>query len=396
VGQKVNLTMKRSTARILTTHAGVLAGPPEFADIDLQVRTGKPYDMQTYEALRRSSIVKTVRRQAEVGIDIVSDGELGKSRGYPYYSQRITGIEQRALKPGEVPVTVRRSREREAFGEFYEYLQKIDTRLAVPPGTRLICNGPLVHKGLGKLQDELDTFRAALAGVKAEEAFFPVIAPGWLDHFMFNEHYPSDEAFIFAIAEILRPEYKGVVDAGFLLQVDDPGLPDAWPTFIPAPSIEEYRRYAAIRIEALNYALEGIPEAKVRYHVCWGSHHGPHTEDIPLKHIVDLMLKVRAQAYSLEAANARHEHEWKLWREVKLPEGKILIPGVVSHATNVIEHPEVVADRIVRYAGVVGRENVIAGSDCGMGGRVHPQIGWAKLRALSEGAAIASRELWPS
>lgn len=386
--------MKMSTTRILTTHAGVLSGPPEFADIDLQVRTGKAYDKHTYKALRRASIIKTVRRQTDLGIDIVSDGELGKSRGYPYYSQRITGIEQRSLKPGEIPVTVRRSREREAFAEFYEDLQKIDIRFPVPPGTRLVCNGPLRHLGLGELQEELDTFRVALQGVRAEEAFFPVIAPGWLDHFMFNEYYPSDEAFIFAIAEILKPEYQGVVDAGFLLQVDDPGLPDAWPTFIPKPSIEDYRRYAAIRVEALNYALNGIPEEKIRYHVCWGSHHGPHTEDIPLRDIIDLMLKVRAQAYSLEAANARHEHEWKLWREVKLPDGKILIPGVVSHATNVIEHPEVVADRILRYANVVGRENVIAGSDCGMGGRVHPQIGWAKLQALVQGAAIASRELW--
>ncbi|MBM3531204.1 MAG: cobalamin-independent methionine synthase II family protein [Alphaproteobacteria bacterium] len=388
--------MKRSTNRILTTHAGVLSGPPEFADIDLQVRTGKPYDAQDYAARRRDATFKTVRRQADIGIDVVSDGELGKSRGYPYYSQRITGIEQRALRPGEIPVTVRRSRERLEFAEFYDYLQKIDTRLAVPPGTRLVCTAPLVHLGLGKLQEELEAFRAALAHVRCEEAFFPVIAPGWLDHFMFNEYYGSDEEFIYAIADILRPEYRGVVDAGFLLQVDDPGLPDAWPTFIPAPSIEEYRRYAAVRIEALNYALEGIPEDKVRYHVCWGSHHGPHTDDIPLKHIVDLMLKVRAQGYSLEAANARHEHEWKLWRDIKLPEGKILIPGVVGHASNVIEHPELVAERIMRFASVIGRENVIAGTDCGMGGRVHPQIGWAKLQALTEGAALASRELWPA
>jgi len=388
--------MKRSTTRTLTTHAGVLNGPPEFADIDFQVRTGKPYDRQAYESVRRASIIKTVKRQAEIGIDVVSDGELGKSRGFPYYSQRITGIEQRPLKPGEIPVTVRRTRERVEFSEFYDYLAKIDTRLAVPPGTRLVCNGPLVHTSLAPLQAELDTFREALAGVKAEEAFFPVIAPGWLDHFMWNEHYPSDEAFVYALAGILKPEYRAVVDAGFLLQVDDPGLPDAWPTFIPEPSIADYRRYAQIRIEALNWALEGIPEEKVRYHVCWGSQHGPHVNDIALKHIVDLMLSVRAQAYSLEAANARHEHEWKLWREVKLPAGKILIPGVVSHATNVIEHPELVAERIVRFASVVGRENVIAGTDCGMGGRVHPQIGWAKLRALAEGAALASKELWPS
>jgi 5-methyltetrahydropteroyltriglutamate--homocysteine methyltransferase len=386
--------MKRSAGRILTTHAGVLSGPAEFAVIDVQVRTGQAYDQGTYDALRRESVAKTVRRQAELCIDVVSDGELGKSRGYPYYSQRVSGIAQRALRPGEISVSVRRTREREKFQEFYDYLQTIDTRLTVVPGTRMVCNGPLRHLGLGRLHMELQTFREALRDVTVEEAFFPVIAPGWLDHFMFNEYYPDDESFIFAIAEILKPEYQAVVDAGFVLQVDDPGLPDAWPTFFPEPSVEEYRRYAAIRIEALNHALEGIPEDRVRYHVCWGSQHGPHVDDLPLRHIVDLMLKVRAQAYSLEAANVRHEHEWKVWRDVKLPEGKIIIPGVVSHATNVIEHPEVIADRIVRFAKVVGRENVIAGTDCGMGGRVHPQIGWAKLQALTEGAALASKELW--
>jgi 5-methyltetrahydropteroyltriglutamate--homocysteine methyltransferase len=386
--------VKRSSGRVLTTHAGVLPVPPEFAGIDLEVRNGRPYDQAAYDALRQQAVSRTVGLQRDIGMDVVSDGEHGKSRGYPYYSQRISGIEQRPLKAGEVSVSVRRTREREEFKEFYDYLQTIDNRLTVVPGTRTVCTGPLRHLGLGRLQVELDMFRRALREVSVEEAFFPVIAPGWLDHFMFNEYYPDDEAFIFAVAEILRPEYRGVVDAGFVLQVDDPGLPDAWPSFFPEPSVEAYRRYAAIRMEALNHALEGIPEDRVRYHVCWGSQHGPHVNDLPLRHIVDLMLKVRAQAYSLEAANVRHEHEWKIWREVKLPEGKMLIPGVVSHATNVIEHPELIADRIVRFAGLVGRENVIAGTDCGMGGRVHPQIGWAKLKALAEGAQLASRELW--
>ena len=214
-----------------------------------------------------------------------------------------------------------------------------------------------------------------------------VLAPGWLEHFFHNEYYANDEQYFFALADAMKHEYKAVVDAGFILQIDDPALPDTYDMIVPKPTIDEYRKFAEVRVDALNHALRGLPEDRVRYHICWGSWHGPHTHDLPLKHVVDLMLKVNAGAYSVEAANPRHEHEWKIWQNVKLPEGKILIPGVVSHHTNVVEHPEVVADRIVRYAGVVGRENVIAGTDCGMGLRVHPQIAWAKLKALAEGAA---------
>jgi 5-methyltetrahydropteroyltriglutamate--homocysteine methyltransferase len=199
---------------------------------------------------------------------------------------------------------------------------------------------------------------------------------------------------MFALADAIKHEYKAIVDAGFILQIDDPALPDTYDMIVPAPGIEEYRKFAAVRIDAVNHALQGIPEDRVRYHICWGSWHGPHTHDLPLKHVIDLMLRVKAGAYSVEAANPRHEHEWKIWKEARLPEGKILIPGVVSHASNVVEHPELVADRILLYAGLVGRENVIAGTDCGMGMRVHPQIAWAKLKALSEGAALASTELW--
>lgn len=384
--------MKRSTDRILTTHAGTLSGPREFDELDTAMRSGQPYDHKAYGEVLRKAIAETVRRQGDIGIDIVSDGELGKSRGYPYYSQRVSGIEQKQLTGAQVSVSVYRTRETEEFREFYDSLPA--RRSSVVPGTRTVVTGPLQHKGLGKLESELATFKTALEGVKVEEAFFPVLAPGWLDHFMFNEYYPTEETFIYALADILKPEYKAIVDAGFLLQLDDPALPTGWPTFIPAVSIEEYRKYAAIRVEAVNYALAGIPEDRVRYHVCWGSWHGPHTTDLPLSEIVDLLLTVRAQAYSLEAANPRHEHEWRVWRDVKLPEGKILIPGVVSHATNVVEHPQVVADRIIRYGEIVGRENVIAGTDCGMGGRAHPQIGWAKLKALVDGAQLASEELW--
>jgi 5-methyltetrahydropteroyltriglutamate--homocysteine methyltransferase len=237
-------------------------------------------------------------------------------------------------------------------------------------------------------------FKAGLQGANVSDAFFPVLAPGWLDHFLFNEYYKTDEEFIYAIAEAMRPEYQAIVDAGLLLQVDDPGLPDAWPTFFPEPSVADYRKYAQVRIDALNHALKGIPEDRVRYHICWGSQHGPHVDDLPFRHVIDLMLKVKAQGYSFEAANVRHEHEWKLWREVKLPDGKILIPGVVGHATGLVEHPELVADRIVRIAKVVGRENVQAGTDCGLGGRVHASVAWAKLESLVNGARIASKELW--
>jgi 5-methyltetrahydropteroyltriglutamate--homocysteine methyltransferase len=233
-----------------------------------------------------------------------------------------------------------------------------------------------------------------MAETGADEAFMCVLAPGWLEHWLYNEYYKSDEEYLFALADAMKHEYKAIVDAGFILQLDDPGLPDTYDMIVPAPSIEEYRRFAEIRVEALNHALKGLPEDRVRYHICWGSWHGPHTHDLPLKHVVDLMLRVTAQAYSVEAANPRHEHEWKVWKDVKLPEGKLLLPGVVSHASNVVEHPELVADRIIQYAELVGRENVIASTDCGMGGRVHHQIGWAKLRSLVEGARMATEQLW--
>jgi 5-methyltetrahydropteroyltriglutamate--homocysteine methyltransferase len=220
------------------------------------------------------------------------------------------------------------------------------------------------------------------------------LAPGWLEHFFHNEYYRNDEEYVFALADAFRHEYKAIVDGGFILQIDDPALPDTYDMIVPNPSIEEYRKFAAVRIDALNHALAGLPEDRIRYHICWGSWHGPHTHDLPLKHVVDLMLRVKAGAYSVEAANPRHEHEWKVWKDVKLPDGKLLIPGVVSHASNVVEHPELVADRIVQYANLVGRENVIAGTDCGLGLRVHPQIALAKLRSLAEGAALATKELW--
>jgi 5-methyltetrahydropteroyltriglutamate--homocysteine methyltransferase len=243
---------------------------------------------------------------------------------------------------------------------------------------------------------DVENLKAATQASGPKDAFMTSIAVGSVEMFCRgqDDHYKRPEAFLDAIAKAMAVEYRAIVDAGFVLQLDDPGLPDTWDMLDPQPSVEEYKRYAMVRVEALNQALQDIPEDRVRYHICWGSWHGPHTTDIPLRDIVDVMLKVRAQAYSVEAGNVRHEHEYKVWRDVKLPQGKILIPGVVSHATNVVEHPELVADRLVTFAKAVGRENVIAGTDCGLGGRVHPQIAAAKLQALSAGARLATGQLW--
>jgi 5-methyltetrahydropteroyltriglutamate--homocysteine methyltransferase len=285
-----------------------------------------------------------------------------------------------------------RTGERIEFADFYKTLNW------PTPTERVVCTGPVSYIGNEEVKKDTSLFKAALseAAVKVEEAFMCVLAPGWLEHFFHNEHYRNDEEFLFALADAMKHEYKAIVDAGFVLQIDDPALPDTYDMIVPTPSIEEYRKIAVVRVEALNRALEGLPEDRIRYHICWGSWHGPHTHDLPLEHVVDLMLKVKAGAYSVEAANPRHEHEWKIWKRVKLPESKILIPGVVSHATNVVEHPEVVADRIARFANLVGRERVVAGTDCGLGMRVHPQIARAKLKALADGAALATKALWAS
>jgi 5-methyltetrahydropteroyltriglutamate--homocysteine methyltransferase len=365
--------MKHSTDRILTTHAGRLDAQPGFRDVG-------------------EAITHVIRKQAEAGIDIVNDGEVGKTGfGVSYYGRRLSGLSTRKLKPDEPAFMALQTGERLEFAEFYKELSFM---ASIPE--RAVVSGPIAFTGQEEVRKDLALVRASLAesGVRPEETFLCVLAPGWLEHFFLNEHYASDEEYIFALADAMKHEYKAVVDAGFILQIDDPALPDTYDMILPTPSIEEYRKFAEVRVEALNHALKGLPEDRVRFHICWGSWHGPHTHDLAFEHLVDLMLKIKAGAYSIEAANARHEHEWKIWRDVKLPEGKILIPGVVTHHTNVVEHPELVADRIVRYAELVGKENVIAGTDCGMGFRVHPQIAWAKLKTLAEGARLASKQLW--
>jgi 5-methyltetrahydropteroyltriglutamate--homocysteine methyltransferase len=385
--------MRRSDHRILTTHAGRLEGPPELTKLSRDVMAGQLADVNALRPAVQRGIVDVIRRQAGAGVDVISDGEVGKFGfgSLAYYGRRLSGLTTRPLKPGEAPFMALETNERIEFAEFYKDLQFLPT-----PSQRVVCSGAVTYIGQQEIQADIQLFKLALteANVRTEDAFMCVLAPGWLEHFFYNEYYATDDEYLFALADAIKHEYKAIVDAGFILQIDDPALPDTYDMIVPAPGIDEYRKFAAVRIDAVNHALQGIPEDRVRYHICWGSWHGPHTHDLPLKHVIDLMLRVKAGAYSVEAANPRHEHEWKIWKETRLPEGKILIPGVVSHASNVVEHPELVADRILLYASLVGRENVIAGTDCGMGMRVHPQIAWAKLKALSEGAALASKELW--
>ena len=382
--------MKRSTDSILTTHTGRLDAPQDLGEMTRALARGESGDAAAHKARLRSAIGEIVREQVRTGIDVVSDGELGKFSSYSYYSKRLTGLSVRPVKPDEPPGMWERTGERIEFADFYEHLGFRTAR------ERMSFTGPISYIGGAEVRSDIESLKEAMRNVDRTEAFMCVLAPGWLEHWMYNEYYRSDEEYLFALADAMKHEYKAIVDAGFILQLDDPGLPDTYDMIVPTPSIEDYRKFAEVRVEALNHALKGLPEDRIRYHICWGSWHGPHTHDLPLKYVVDLMLRVTAGAYSVEAANPQHEHEWKVWRDVKLPDGKILIPGVVSHASNVVEHPELVADRIVQYAGLVGRESVIAGTDCGMGGRVHPQIGWAKLKALVQGAEIASKQLWGS
>jgi len=395
--------MQKSTTRIRTSHVGRLPPPKGWEDMPARLANAEVIDGGEIASHVVPAIAETVKKQVEIGIDCINDGEFWTARSLAHYAAHFTGLEARPVKLGEPPTTRHSTRERDEFRDFYADMDKLGTLFFVPgekpmpPMTeRVIARGPVKSRGPQAINREIDAFKAAIdrSGSKVEEAFIAVLAPGWLDHFIFNEYYNTDEEFLFALAEAVREEYRAVVAAGFVLQIDDPGLPDWWDMIKPEPTVEEYRKFAKLRIEAVNHALVGIPEEKVRYHLCWGSWHGPHTHDLPLEHIVDLVLAVKAQTYSFEAGNVRHEHEWRAWQAVKVPPGKILMPGVVSHATNLVEHPQLVADRILRYTAIVGRENVIAGTDCGLGGRVHSELAWAKLRALVEGAQLASKNLW--
>jgi 5-methyltetrahydropteroyltriglutamate--homocysteine methyltransferase len=391
--------MKRSTERILTTHVGSLIRPPRLLDLVRAKENGDPAGAPEYDQCLKDSVAEVVRRQAQADIDIVNDGEFGKSTSWSLYAlKRVSGFEQRAVQPGANPFA--RGADRERFKEFYAELEGTNDRTwSNVTRTEAVCVAPVTYIGLGELQHDIDNLKAAIQGVKVEEAFLPVAAPSSAIPDRKNEYYRNEEELVVALAEALRTEYRAIVDAGFLLQVDDARAAVTYDRMVPPASFDDYYRWVGRHVEVLNHALEGIPEDRIRYHVCWGSWPGPHTTDVPLRKIVDLILKVRAGAYLIEAANPRHEHEWRVWKDVKLPYGKILAPGVVSHGTNVVEHPELVAERIVRFAGVVGRENVIASTDCGFSQeqfnrRVHPSIMWAKLEAMAEGARIASDDLW--
>ncbi len=391
--------MKRSTNRILTTHVGSLVRPPRLLEFARTRNAGEPVNEQAYQQCLKECVAEVVRRQAQAGIDVVNDGEFGKSTSWSLYAlQRLSGFELRPVQPGANRFA--RGADRERFKEFYAELESgSDRTWSNVTRQDAVCVAPVKYTGLDELRRDIDNLKVALQGVQVEEAFLPVAAPSSAIPDRVNEYYRNDEELVVALAEALRTEYRTIVDSGFLLQLDDARAAVTYDRIVPPASFEDYYRWVGRHVDVLNHALEGIPEDRVRYHVCWGSWPGPHTTDVPLRKIVDLILKVRAGAYLIEAANPRHEHEWKVWKDVKLPEGKILAPGVISHGTNVVEHPELVSERILRFASLVGRENVIASTDCGFSQeqfnrRVHPSIMWAKLEAMVEGARIASQELW--
>jgi 5-methyltetrahydropteroyltriglutamate--homocysteine methyltransferase len=385
--------MRRSEGRILTSHTGRLFKPSSGWH-----GMGGAAGPVPAERLQEE-VTSMVRAQVEIGMDIVSNGQVAAPGSYNVYDV-IEGFESRPVELAEgesfLSPDVIRWFPRD-FARFPDFYTNMFERISMAPSrfrTRISVTGPLKLKTLEPLQRDLQVFKTALAETGAAEGFFCVTAPAWTEEFLWNEYYPSDDEMVVALSEQMAPIYKAVVDAGLILQLDDPAISHDWEEVRrPRMTLEEYERFMMIRVEALNAALAGIPEEMIRYHVCWGSWPGMHTEDIPLKDIVKMILKVKAQCYSIEAAKSTHLHEWKVWRDVvTLPEGKILMPGVVDHTTNVVEHPEVIADRIITYAGVVGRENVIAGTDCGMRG--HADANWEKYRNIVKGAQLASEHLW--
>jgi 5-methyltetrahydropteroyltriglutamate--homocysteine methyltransferase len=386
--------MKRSTDRILTTHVGSLIRPPALREFLAAKEAGKPFDEAAYAKCLKQCVAEVVRKQADIGLDVVSDGEFGKAISWAQYALfRLGGFERRPFAGGN-PFT--RGVDRTRFADFYA---ELDARDKVETVMDSVAVAPITYAGAAELKQDIDNFKDALRAVDVAEAFLPVAAPPSVIPDRKNEYYKSDDDLQQAIAEAMRVEYKTIVDAGLLVQLDDARAAVSYDRMVPPETLEEYRAWLARQVETINHAIKGLPREKIRYHVCWGSWPGPHSSDVPFKDIADLVLQVRAGGYSIELANPRHEHEWRLWEHLKLPADTVLIPGVISHATNIVEHPELVAERIVRLARLVGRENVIASTDCGFAqvtyfARVHPQIVWAKLEALVEGARLASKELW--
>jgi 5-methyltetrahydropteroyltriglutamate--homocysteine methyltransferase len=393
--------MKFNSDRILTTHTGSLPRPPDLVALLNSKELGESYDRAAFVSRVRRAISDIVRQQAETGIDIVDDGEHSKVNWMAYARARLSGLEEIDSPPRFRGPT----RDSLAFPQTYEDMKvmlaarssAIVAKRKMRPRAQ-VCTGPITYIGQAELQTDIDNLKAALKEVKVEEAFMTAISPSNLELYYENRYYASDEEYLAALAEAMRVEYEAIVDAGFLLQIDDPRMASHYNRAVDA-SIEDCRKFIALRVEAVNHALRGIPEDRVRFHTCYSVNIAPRVHDFELKYFVDLMLQVRAAAFLIEAANPRHEHEWQLWQEVKLPDGKILVPGVVSHCIHLVEHPELVAQRIMRFAELVGRERVIAGTDCGFGtsgagDEVHPEVAWAKLHSLVEGARLTSQRLW--
>jgi 5-methyltetrahydropteroyltriglutamate--homocysteine methyltransferase len=403
--------MRGSSDHILTSHAGSLPRPDELIEAFRAREANEPGDARFIEETLGRAVGAVVRRQRELGIDVPGDGEFGKAMSHRvnygawwrYSFLRLGGLElggpglyelpARRSRPGEVVLTsFADRRDRTRFAAAYADPDSGITT-GPRPASHPVCVAPLTYIGQAAIAADIARFKAALAAAGVSEGFMTSIAPASASR-IGNTYYKTEEEFLYACAEAMREEYKAILDAGLVLQLDDPAIAENWDQINPEPSVEDYKKFTMVRVEALNHAIRGLPQDRIRFHLCWGSWHGPHTTDIPMRDIAEVMLAINAGAYSFEAGNVRHEHEWKVWQDVKLSDGKLILPGVVSHATNVVEHPELVAERILRFANLVGRERVIASTDCGLGGRVHPDIAWAKLEALAQGAALATRQLW--
>jgi 5-methyltetrahydropteroyltriglutamate--homocysteine methyltransferase len=402
--------MRMSSDHILTSHAGSLPRPDELIAANRAFYEEKSIDAGKFGSILGGAVTDVVRRQKEAGIDVPGDGEFGKAMAqrvnygswWRYSWLRLGGLAEGGLtlyemepkrsSPGAVVLTsFGDRRDRSRFHAAYN-----DPESGITTGPRPaspVCVDRLTYIGHEAIQADIARFKAALAAAGVAEGFMTAIAPGSASRIP-NRYYKSDEEFLFACADAMREEYKAIIDAGLILQIDDPAIAENWDMVNPEPTAEDYRKFTMTLVDALNHALKGLPQDRIRFHLCWGSWHGPHMTDIPMRDIVECMLAIDAGAYSFEAGNVRHEHEWKVWQDVKLPDGKLILPGVVSHATNVVEHPELVADRILRFANLVGRERVIASTDCGLGGRIHHQLAWAKLETLAQGAALATKQLW--
>jgi len=401
--------MRGSHDRIITSHVGSLPRPDDLIEANRKRDEGKSSDEQAFQALLQTAVNNVVRHEKEVGVDVPNDGEFGKSMGQAvnygawlsYAFRRLSGFQlenppevpPRPAKPGDLTLAgFMHRRDRAKFAAAYSdpnSATSTGVRAFIPP----VCVGPVKYIGQETIKADIARFKAALKANGVEEGFLSAIAPGEAAR-LGNAFYKTDDEFLFACADAMREEYKAIIDAGLILQLDDPGIAEFWDEIVPEPSVEAYKRFIMVRIDALNQSIKGLPEDRIRFHLCWGSWHGPHTTDLPMRDLVDVMLAINAGAYLFEAGNVRHEHEWEVWESVKLPAHKFILPGVVSHATNVVEHPDLVAQRIMRFTNLVGRERVIASTDCGLGGRIHPDIAWAKLEALAQGARVASKKLW--